>query len=93
MAEQRETIKYGGQVSKHYKFWTTFCCDRNVLRHVGGITIPFTKTVKQVGKVSEIKMNENEKMFVQNKLQQLIDTGCIVPLKRKCEGWVSNIFL
>ena len=92
-AQKGHSVKYGGQVSKHYKFWTTFCKDRNVLRHVGGITIPFIKKVKQVGKVREIKMNEKEKVFVCNKLQQLIDTGCIVPLKTKLEGWVSNIFL
>ena len=85
--------KIWGKVSKHYKFWTTFCHDRKVLRHVGGITIPFTQNVKQTEQVHEIKMNESEKMFVRGKLKQLIDTGCIVPLKRKHDGWVSNIFL
>ena len=93
MSGNIQCMKYGGKVSKHYKFWTTFCHDRNVLRHVGGITIPFTQNVKQVEPVHEIKMNENEKRFVRMKIKQLIDTGCIVPLKRKCDGWVSNIFL
>ena len=38
-------------------------------------------------------MNETEKKFVRKEIQQLISTGCIVPLKRKHNGWVSNIFL
>ena len=93
MASKQNLSSYGGQVSKHYEFWTTFCKDRHVLKHVTGITIPFTKNFKQTILPRDIKMNETEKEFVRQKLKNLITTGCIVPIKKRLNGWVSNIFL
>ena len=72
----------GGKVAQHYKFWTTFCNDRTVLKHVGGISIPLVKKVNQTAPVKEIHMNERERKFVRQKLEQLIDCGCIVKLNK-----------
>ena len=81
-------------MARHYKFWTTFCNDRTVLKHVGGISIPLVKKVNQTAPVREIHMNDRERKFVRQKLQQLIDCGCIVKLKKPIKnGWLSNIFL
>ena len=86
--------RYGGKVAQHYKFWTTFCNDGTVLKHVGGISIPLVKKVNQTAPVREIHMNERERKFVRQKLQQLIDCGCIVKLNKPIKnGWLSNIFL
>ena len=86
--------KYGGNISTKYRFWTSFCRDRTVLRHVGGITIPFTENVKQLSPAREIHMSEREQEFARQKIRQLIDTGCIVKLPAiQPNGWVSNIFL
>ena len=84
--------QYGDKVAKHYKFWTTFCNDRTVLKHVCRISIPVTQEVRQTSKVQEIKMNNAEKVFVRKKLKYLIDSGCIEKLEKPiANGWLSNI--
>ena len=86
--------KFGGRLRKCYKFWCSICSDRTVLRHIGGISIPFTSSVKQDFPAREIKMNEQERVFARKKIQELLDTGCITELESPREpGWISNIFL
>ena len=86
---------HGGRVSKCYEFWKTICRDRTVLKHVGGITIPFTEDVMcQTFRPPELRFSAKERRFVRQTLQDLVQTGCIVPLKQpKKDGWHSNIFL
>ena len=86
--------RYGGNISKNYKFWASFCKDRAVLRHVGGITIPFIENVQQGKPAREIHMSNREREYACIKIQQLIDTGCVEKLiSVKPNGWVSHIFL
>ena len=84
-----------GRASKCYKFWTSICQDRQVLRHVGGITIPFTENnIVQDKLPHEIRFSNRERQFVLETLQDLISTGCVQELDSQMEnGWVSNIFL
>ena len=92
---EKDMRLHGGRVSKCYQFWKTICRDRTVLKHVGGITIPFTEDVKcQTSRPLELRFSAKERRFVRDTLQDLVQTGCIVPLKQpKKNGWHSNIFL
>ena len=86
--------RYGGNISRNYKFWSSFCKDRAVLRHIGGITIPFIENVQQEKPAREIHMSNKEREYARIKIQQLIDTSCVEKLSSvKPNGWVSNIFL
>ena len=89
------SLPHGGRVSKCYKFWTSICKDRNVLRHVGGITIPFiTDNIVQDSLPHEIRFSHKERKFVLDTLADLVSTGCIRQLPEPIEGgWSSNIFL
>ena len=83
-----------GRVSKCYQFWQSICNDRKILRHVGGITIPFiTKLIHQDTKPREIRFSEKEQNFIRTTLIDLVNTGCIVELPALKAGWHSNIFL
>ena len=90
-----DSLPHGGRASRCYKFWTTICQDRQVLRHVGGITIPFIEdNIIQSKLPHEIRFSRKERKFVLETLQDLIRTGCVEELDTLIEGgWISNIFL
>ena len=84
---------FGGRLQECYDFWT-ICSDSMVLCHIGGISIPFTSHVQQEFPTREIKMSKQEHIFASQKIQQLLDTGCITELDSPhSTGWKSNIFL
>ena len=97
MHSKCETAKnwlHGGHVSKCYQFWHSICTDRKILKHVGGITIPFvTEFIHQDKQPREIHFSDWEHEFVRTSLRDLVDTGCIVELPAPKAGWHSNIFL
>ena len=85
----------GGRLSYFLPFWHTITRDAYVLCNVRhGIHIPLTSKVVQHKSPFQIKMNEVQKQFVDNKVQTLLDQKCIV--QKSCldkSGFVSNIFL
>ena len=93
MERNDNVVQYGGRVRKCFRFWKSFCKDRKVLQHVAGIKIPFTQEVTRTTPVREIRMRENERKFVRQKLIGLQRSGCVEAIKRPVDGWVSNIFL
>ena len=86
--------KYGGLVSERYSFWKTICNNRQILKYVGGVKIPFTcdKVIQSV-MPREIRMSQEERKYARQKIEKLLKTGCIVSLPHPIQGWRSNIFL
>ena len=86
---------HGRRVSKCYEFWKTICRDHTVLKHVGGVTIPFMQEIMcQTSCPPELQFSAKERQFVRETLHELVKTGYIVYLKKPREnGWCSNIFL
>ena len=60
--------KYAGRVSERYSFWQTICNNRQILKYVGGVRIPFTcdKVIQSV-LPREIKMSQEERKICPTK--------------------------
>ena len=86
--------KYSGRVSERYQFWKTICNNRQILRYVGGVRIPFTcDKISQNVLPREIRMSKEEREYAWQKIEKLLQTGCIVSLSQPIPGWRSHIFL
>ena len=85
----------GGKVRHHLPFWRSICKDKYVLGLLKGIHVPFIHgPPSQKFLPHELKMTDDEKLFVAKELQHLLETGCIRRLPDKIpHGWMSNIFL
>ena len=90
-----ENTYYGGRVRDCYEFWTTITRNRNVLRIVGGVSIPFTeKDVINDSPPLQLPLSKVEKEHARTKIAKLLQTKCIVKLERPIKGgWRSSIFL
>ena len=81
----------------HYflPFWRKITRDSFVLKAVAqGITIPLVSKVSQLKMPYEIKMSDEQRSFVDNKIKSLLDSRCIVQLPAfDSSGFLSNIFL
>ena len=86
-------LRYGGQVSRNYKFWTGICNNKRVLKHIGGISIPLTQRVVQHKIPRDIHISEKEKEFIHEKIKQLLISDCIEEVPLSAQGWISNVFL
>ena len=85
----------GGKVLHFLPFWHTICKDKYVLNLLKGIHVPFEcgpPTQRHIP--HELKMTDEEKAFVDQEVQHLLETNCIRSLPEMIpDGWVSNIFL
>ena len=88
-------IKLGRRLRFFKPYWQSFCKDRYVMCMLSGIKIPFKngKIPHQVKEQPELSMMDEEKIFVDNHLLELLQEGCIKKLEAPLpHGWVSHIF-
>ena len=86
----------GWPYSPPLSIWNQICDDSYVLNIVNGAKIPFVNGHPpcQVRKPCQIHMSLEGQSFVDNKIKNLLDTGCVKKLARPfANGWYSNIFL
>ena len=91
-----EAVKVGGQLRKHFEFWSQICNDRYILKQIMGASIPFIEGSKIIQRKlpHQIKMTKEQECFVDAEIQKLLDTNCIKEIKQPLKkGWISNIFL
>ena len=89
-------MQFGGRTRHFLPFWCTICSDRYVLGLLKGVKIPFINNeLPHQRKIpSELHMSEEEMVFVDNHLSELLAEGFIEKLDHMLpNGWVSNIFL
>ena len=81
-------------MSVRNNFWKLICNNKQILRYVGGVKIPFICNIIQHSAMPpEINMSEEERCYACQKISKLLATGCIVQLPHPLLGWHSNIFL
>ena len=76
-------------------FWRKITRESLVLKAGGqGITIPLVSRVSQLKLPHEIKMNDEQMLFVDKKVESLLKSWCIVQVPAfDSSGFLSNIFL
>ena len=92
------TDRIGGKLKRHYKFWSSICKDKQILKDISGAKIPFIEGTQLVQKkcmlLRQIKMNEIVTDFVDKEIEKLLKTECITEIPEPLpNGWTSNIFL
>ena len=87
---------FGGRVANFIDYWRQICHDRNILKIIKGVQIPFVngKPPIQHNIPRELKMSHEEQQFVDVELDRLLKEGFIKQLSKPLpHGWISNIFL
>ena len=83
-------VLLGGRIRHHSQFWSQICDDSYVLNIVNGAKIPFVNGHPpcQICKSNQIHMSVEEQSFVDSKIKNLLDTGCVKKLARPfANGW------
>ena len=88
-----DTIPLGGRLFYFKKFWQTITNNKEVLDIVDGLCIPFECIYKQAKFPHQIKMDKQEKKFIDDKITELLRDKCISEISFDPVGWISNIFL
>ena len=83
-----------GRLRHYIKYWRSICTDREVLALIKGATFEFTEHIHQTKPPRCLRMNEEERKFMDNKIKELLQDGSIREIVRPDPtGYISNIFL
>ena len=88
------TVKFkAGNIKHCIKEWEYITNDKHVLETVKGCKIDFERTPYQSFKPKPLAFSDEECVFVEQEIENMLDKGVIIPSTHEQGEYISNIFL